>query len=201
MKHYTYDEWQQYVKNEINENTREELESHLYTCDQCLEVYLQAISENESSLPVLSSESNFTDQVMAMVKPSMVPDTVTDISTVPTVPLVPDTIRTLSTVVMLPLAPDTKDVDAEDDSKDDTKEFSKIKKKRFYQQAVFHYFLAAAATILLMFTGAFQSLISYANSLESPLHNQEKKPSVTEGVINKTFAWMDSLEKKEADKK
>jgi len=196
MKHYTYDEWQQYVKNEINENTREELESHLYTCDQCLEVYLQAISENESSLPVLSSESNFTDQVMAMVKPSMVPDTVTDISTVPTVPLVPDTIRTLSTVVMLPLVSDTKD-----DTEDVTKEFSKIKKKRFYQQAVFHYFLAAAATILLMFTGAFQSLISYANSLESPLNIQEKKPSVTEGVINKTFAWMDSLEKKEADKK
>jgi len=66
---------------------------------------------------------------------------------------------------------------------------------------VFHYFLAAAATILLMFTGAFQSLVSYANSLESPLNIQEKKPSVTEGVINKTFAWMDSLEKKEADKK
>ncbi|WHY78110.1 hypothetical protein QNH20_02805 [Neobacillus sp. WH10] len=185
MKHYTYDEWQQYVKNEINENTREELESHLYTCDQCLEAYLQAVSANESSLPVLSSESNFTDQVMAMVMPSTVPHTVTDISTVPAVPSVPD----------------TEDVDTEDDTKDNTQKFSEIKKKRFYQQAVFHYILAAAATILLMFTGAFQSLVSYANSLESPLNIQEKKPSVTEGVINKTFAWMDSLEKKEADKK
>ena len=46
---------------------REELEGHLYSCDQCLEHYLQALSENESSLPVLTNESGFTDLVMAEV--------------------------------------------------------------------------------------------------------------------------------------
>ncbi|MBO0959304.1 hypothetical protein J1P26_06120 [Neobacillus sp. MM2021_6] len=174
MKHYSYDEWMQYVKDEINDTDREQLENHLYTCDQCLEDYLQAITANETSLPVLSSESSFTDQVMAKV----VPDTVNDLSTMGTVRLVPDTNNTINTI-----------------------NTTSSRKKPFYQQAVFHYLLAAAATIVLMFSGAFQSLATYASSLETPPHVQEKKSSVTEGVINKTFAWMDSLEKKEADKK
>lgn len=176
MKHYSYDEWMQYVKDEINDTDREQLENHLYTCDKCLEKYLEAVSANETSLPILSNESSFTDQVMAMltplVAPSVVPDTINDLSTMETVGLVPDTIN--NTVG---------------------------RKKPFYQQVVFHYLLAAVATILLMFTGAFQSLAHYASSFESPQYVQEKKPSVTEGVINKTFAWVDSLEKKEANKK
>lgn len=159
MKHYTYDEWLQYVRNEITGKTREEFENHLYTCDQCLEVYLQAVTANESSLPILSNETSFTDAVMAEVskKQGMVTDTKLD------------------------------------------KQKSN-KKKPFYKQAAFHYLLAAAATILLTFTGAFQSLATYANSLETK-QVQEKRPSMTEGMMNKTFAWMDSLEKKEANKK
>jgi hypothetical protein len=159
MKHYTYDEWLQYVRNEITGKTREEFENHLYTCDQCLEVYLQAVTANESSLPILSNETSFIDAVMAEVSKGK------------------------------GMVPDTK-----------LEEQKSNKKTPFYKQAAFHYLLAAAATILLTFTGAFQSLATYANSLETK-QVQEKRPSMTEGVMNKTFAWMDSLEKKEANKK
>ncbi|MFJ5717363.1 hypothetical protein [Neobacillus sp. NPDC093127] len=161
MKHYCYEEWVQYVKNEMNDQKREQLENHLYTCDQCLEQYIQAMAANETSLPILSNESSFTDMVMSEVskQKEAVPDTIPGVRK-PT-----------------------------------------NRKKPFYQQAAFHYLLAAAATLLLTFSGAFQSLASYAKSIESPTQVQEKKPSVTEGVINKTFAWMDSLEKKEANKK
>lgn len=155
MKHFTYDEWLKYVKDEINEKSREEFESHLYACDQCLEHYLQAVAEHESSLPVLSNESSFTDLVMAEVSKQ---------------------------------------------SKSEEKPRMTITKKPFYQQAVFHYMLAAAATLLLMFSGVFQSLATYAGSVET-LSMNKPKPSVTEGVIDKTFAWMDSLEKKEVNKK
>ncbi|MEH6905224.1 anti-sigma factor family protein [Neobacillus drentensis] len=173
MKHYNYDEWLQYVKDEINEKDKQELEDHLYTCDQCLTHYLLAIEANETSLPILSDMSEFTDLVMAEVSKQKI--------------VVPDTTGNFNTMLMVPSVPDTK---------------TEIKKKPFYQQALFHYLLAAAATILLTFTGAFQSLATYANALESPKQQvQEKKPSVTEGVINKTFAWMDSLEKKGAVKK
>lgn len=159
MKHYRYDEWLSYVKDEVSGKTREELEGHLYTCDKCLEHYLQAISEHESSLPILSNETSFTDLVMAEVskqkevieKPALLKQSVKS-------------------------------------------------KKPIYQQAAFHYLIAAAATLLLTFSGVFQSLATYASAVEAP-NIKEKKLSVTEGVIDKTFAWMDSLEKKEANKK
>jgi len=172
MKHYSFEEWLQYVNDEVNENTKEELENHLYSCDQCLDQYLIAVEASESSLPILSDSSDFTDLVMAEVSKQKT--------------VVPDTVRNLNTMSMVPLVPDTK--------------MTNMKKKPFYQQAVFHYLLAAAATLLLTFSGVFQSLAAYANSIDKP-QIQEKKPSVTEGVINKTFAWMDSLEKKEANKK
>ncbi|MEH7013938.1 hypothetical protein V7087_24530 [Neobacillus niacini] len=160
MKHYSYDEWLSYVKDEVSDKTREELESHLYTCDQCLENYLQAISVHESSLPVLSNESSFTDLVMAEVSKQ----------------------KEVNENPVLKKQP----VKA---------------KKPFYQQAAFHYLIAAAATLLLTFSGVFHSLATYASAVEAPKHMKEKKHSVTEGVIDKTFAWMDSLEKKEANKK
>ncbi|MEH7093688.1 anti-sigma factor family protein [Neobacillus vireti] len=146
MKHYSYERWQQYVKDELSEHQREELEYHLYTCDQCLEVYLEAVTANETSLPALPNDNEFTNRIMEMV-------------------------------------PDTDN-----------------NNRPWFQRAGFHYLLAAAATLFLMFSGVFQSVASYAGSLEKPIM-EEKKPSVTEGVINKTFAWMDSLEKKEAKKK
>jgi quinol-cytochrome oxidoreductase complex cytochrome b subunit len=156
MKHFSYDEWLNYIKNDITENIREEFENHLYTCDQCLELYLQAIAEHESSLPTLPNESIFTELVMSEV--------------------------------------------SKQHPKESAVEQKETKKRPFYQHAAFHYFLAAAATLLLMFSGVFQSLATYASAVEAPTI-QEKKPSVTEGVIDKTFAWMDSLEKKEANKK
>ena len=161
MQHYSYERWQQYVKDELSERQREELDDHLYTCDQCLEVYLEAVTANETSLPALPNDNEFTTRIMEMV---------------------PVTNKNINMVEMDSLVPDTN------------------YDRPLYQRAGFHYLLAAAATLLLMFSGAFQSLASYAGSLEKPIM-EEKKPSVTEGVINKTFAWMDSLEKKEANKK
>lgn len=147
MTHFCHEEWLQYVQNEISEDKRNELESHLYMCDHCLDEYLKAVEENESSLPTIASNTIFTDLVMAQV-----------------------TAR---------------------------KPYTNAKRP-FYQQAVFHYLLAAVATILLTLTGVFHSLAAYAGTVES---GEKKHPSVTEGVMSKTLAWMDSIEKKEANKK
>jgi hypothetical protein len=159
MKHYSYDEWLQFVRNEMNEKSREELENHLYACDHCLDHYLQAVEANESSFPALSNESGFTDLVMAGVLKQ----------------------KEVATI-------DRQVTQSKAKSKPNTN-------KPFYQQAAFHYLLAAAATILLTFSGVFHSIATYAGVVENQ-HFQEKKPSITEGVINKTFAWMDSIENK-----
>lgn len=68
------------------------------------------------------------------------------------------------------------------------------KKKSIYQSAFFHYSIAAAVTILLMTTGVFQSITQYAENVQNPTLQEE--PSMTQGLVDKTFAWMDSLEMK-----
>jgi len=57
-----------------------------------------------------------------------------------------------------------------------------------------HYLIAAGFTILLMAGGVFQSLTEYVDSVESS--SDKKTQSLTDGLIDKTFNWMDTIEKK-----
>ncbi|MGG0717929.1 hypothetical protein ABE096_10125 [Robertmurraya massiliosenegalensis] len=148
MNHISYDEWKLYVKNELNEVDRERYDDHLYTCDQCLELYLEAVNEVETELPVLSNEDDFTNLIMAQVS----------------------------------------------ESKENVPEA----KGPFYQKTLFHYALAVAMTLLFTMSGVFQSITSYVDAVEGP-ELKESTPSVTEELVNKTFAWMDHMKNKGAD--
>lgn len=64
MNHKTYENWLQYVNDELEEVLREEYENHLYSCDHCLELYLQAVEANEFQMPNVSETSTFTDEIM-----------------------------------------------------------------------------------------------------------------------------------------
>jgi anti-sigma factor RsiW len=57
-----------------------------------------------------------------------------------------------------------------------------------------HYLIAAGFTILLMAGGVFQSLTEYVDTVESS--SDKKTQSLTDGLIDKTFNWMDTIEKK-----
>lgn len=137
MNHFSYEQWKQYVKSEINESVREDYDNHLYSCDQCLEVYLNVVDELENELPAIKDQDEFTNLIMEKVVQQ--------------------------------------------------------KKIPFYQSTIFHYAVAAAMTILFISTGVFQSITSYADIVQAPAL-QEETPTLTDGIINKTFAWMDSLE-------
>lgn len=150
MKHFTYEEWKRYANDELAEADRGIYEDHLYSCDDCLELYLEAVAATE--LPQIESGSNFTDLVMAQISAE---------AKEPVQPLIHE----------------------------------EKKRRPFYQSPLFHYSLAAAMTILLMTTGVFQSITQYAGAVQEP-DFQEKKTSVTEGLVDKTFAWMDTIEKK-----
>lgn len=82
------------------------------------------------------------------------------------------------------------------DAKMETSQKPQIGKKRksIHQSAFFHYAIAAAVTILLMTTGVFQSITQYAENVQNPTIQEE--PSLTQSLVDKTFAWMDSLEMK-----
>lgn len=65
MNHIRYEQWMAYVANEVDELTRDEYEQHLYDCEQCLELYMQAIESQVSRLPKLTDE--FTEHVVTNV--------------------------------------------------------------------------------------------------------------------------------------
>jgi len=155
MSHYQLEQWTAYVNDDIDEKVREVYEEHLYSCDQCLDLYFQVVAEQEEFLPVLSNEADFTNTIMARI---------------------------------------------EESNKSD-KLHQNVKKVPFYQRVIFHYTVAAAMTILLMITGVFQSITSYVGTIQNPVAIEEQY-SVTKGIVDKTFAWMDTFDtmNKEAGK-
>ncbi|WP_026678391.1 anti-sigma factor family protein [Fictibacillus gelatini] len=56
MNHYTEHEWQAYIRNQLPEKMREEYESHLYTCDDCLENYMRALDSQTDEMPTYMGE-------------------------------------------------------------------------------------------------------------------------------------------------
>ena len=72
MKHYHKNEWMQYVRNELDEATRNEYEDHLYQCDECLDLYLLTVEEHEAHLPQIAETSEFTNAIMDKIDESKI---------------------------------------------------------------------------------------------------------------------------------
>jgi anti-sigma factor RsiW len=163
MRHFTINEWQLYVENELPQDDREQAEDHLYSCDHCLDLYLQAVAQCESVLMDLQHMEDMTDLVMDQIQ-------------------------------QINLVGNEQQVQRLEREKKPIK-FSPPKSKvvPFFQTTFFHYTLAAIATIVLMMSGVFQNISTYTESVQSSsIH--KKAPSVTEGIVNKTFSWLDSFE-------
>ncbi|WP_312096049.1 hypothetical protein [Niallia sp.] len=152
--HYSRDHWMKYVKDELNETERIVLEDHLYTCDQCLELYIDAVDKQEEILPSISDEAAFMNDIMKKISNDMVIENVGE------------------------------------------------KKRPFYQSSIFHYAIAASLTLLLMSAGFFQSIIKHTETIQKAELSVKQEPK-SGGLVDKTFAWMDSFEgnKKEDFKK
>lgn len=68
--HYSEREWLKYVNDALDPDVREKFENHLYTCDQCLNIYLQAVESSEKHLPAVENEADFTDAIMTQIMES-----------------------------------------------------------------------------------------------------------------------------------
>lgn len=64
MRYFSNEEWMSYINGTLSETTCEELEDHLFSCDQCLEVYMKMIDSQAEKLPVIDY-SSFTDEIIA----------------------------------------------------------------------------------------------------------------------------------------
>ena len=64
MKHYDPVEWVLYKKNLLDDRIYEEMQDHLYLCDDCMETFLSLIDEEEISQAELIVAEDFTDKLM-----------------------------------------------------------------------------------------------------------------------------------------
>lgn len=47
MKHYTIAQWTEYIGGQLTEEAQNECETHLYGCDECLQVYMDCVAQLE----------------------------------------------------------------------------------------------------------------------------------------------------------
>ncbi len=64
MSCYHEEQFVQYVKGELKEEERTELEDHLYHCNDCLGLYMVALDGQEMYMPVMQDSTNFTNNVV-----------------------------------------------------------------------------------------------------------------------------------------
>lgn len=235
MMHKSISQWRKYVMDELQEQEREVYENHLYTCDQCLELYLQAVAELETDMPTISNETALLDTIMAKVgkEPLTTIHPITEERSQGEnrIQLNDEQEEQREKVVSLQNNQKALSIQVNDqadkkvvsmqkqahvaDKYKRNQETNKVisvqkqqqskkvvvaktksqpKQQPFYQSAAFHYLLATAMTLLLMASGVFSSMIDLTSSIEQP--KQTEKPSFTEGLLDKTFTWMDEIDEK-----
>ena len=64
MKHYDHVEWILYKNNLLDSKIYEEMENHLYLCDDCMEIFLSLIDEEEIDQAGIIVPEDFTGKVM-----------------------------------------------------------------------------------------------------------------------------------------
>jgi predicted anti-sigma-YlaC factor YlaD len=67
MNHISLGEWKNYAKDEINDDKRFLYEQHLYICDQCMDLYMEAIDSIQDEAPAIEDPSNYTNEVMSTI--------------------------------------------------------------------------------------------------------------------------------------
>ena len=72
MKHYDYIEWLFYKNNTLSREKMEEMEEHLYNCDQCMEIFLSLIDEKEIAAASKIVPSAFNEDIMKKIKSTKV---------------------------------------------------------------------------------------------------------------------------------
>lgn len=68
----------------------------------------------------------------------------------------------------------------------DLKRSESSSQRQFNQHPLFHYTIAAAMTIVLMFSGAFQSITNYLDDVQSTTLSHQTT-SITEKILETTF--------------
>lgn len=206
MMHISISQWQKYVTNELQEDEREVYENHLYSCDQCLTVYLQVVEASETQLPSLQNEISFTDKIIEIINTNQVEllydKNINEKRSEKDLVLESLKVITFNKYGQQKVNESFKD---SGDSGNSVKDKVKLKddnvvtikqkqQKPFYESTIFHYVVAVAMTLTLMASGVFSTMTNLTHSIE--LNNRIETPSFTEDLLNKTIIIMDGIDEK-----
>lgn len=72
MKHYDYVEWLFYKKNILSIEKMDEMEEHLYSCGECIEIFLSLMDEEEINRVSEIVPVDFNQNIMSMIKATKV---------------------------------------------------------------------------------------------------------------------------------
>lgn len=196
MMHMSVSQWLKYVQNELSEEEREVYENHLYSCDQCLDLYLQAVAESEADVPTISNETMLVDTVMSEIEKEIaVIEKQDDHQSSAYVPNSPSFENTFATEQRARKTIQPQPNEKQRENVISFKQKQPNEKQPFYQRTSFHYLLATAMTLLLMVSGAFTSIVKLTDTVKEQ-GIQREQPSFTEGLLNKTFTLMDEIDEK-----
>jgi hypothetical protein len=67
MKHYTLEQWKKYVGQDLTDEDSADYETHLSSCEPCLELYMQSLEVAAESYPVLVNGASLANKVMLTI--------------------------------------------------------------------------------------------------------------------------------------
>jgi hypothetical protein len=173
MNHVTPLEWQEYIAGKIAAHRYEELEMHLYDCEDCLLQYIVAIDTVDlidAALPELSevSAADFADRTLLAIQEA-------SISSARSYEVPIESSTTEQTRALKPLRMRTP----------------------LIRRTLFQYTVAAVATLFLLSTGVFQSIgkiTARDHPSDLPLTQQEQQDeSFSQRLLEKTTSLLENI--------
>ncbi|WP_100407807.1 hypothetical protein [Bacillus solitudinis] len=151
MNHISLGEWKTYARGDMTADNRTFYEQHLYTCDQCMTLYMEAVESIQDEIPIIE-EPSYIDEILSKIPFEQ-----------------------------------NKKISVE-------KEIT----KKWHEEKVFHYVLAAAMTFVLMTSGVFSELTNVSTQFEKNQQTHHQS-SFTENVLNKTTDLLGRVEQSQKE--
>ncbi|MEX2104398.1 MAG: hypothetical protein WD907_03590 [Bacilli bacterium] len=67
MIHVTNEQCHYFINDKHSALLRQQFEDHIYSCDDCLTLYMRAIENEEAQLPVIENEALFIEETMKFI--------------------------------------------------------------------------------------------------------------------------------------
>jgi len=174
MNHPSKDIWSAYVSNRLDIVKSQQIEVHLYECDECMALYLEAVNESEEWKPMSSEqEQALTLRVM-------------------------EHIGNLPEEVQLPLGGTTKAKDEMPSVHKDKRRKSRSSLRtrrsnsRYIRQTIWNCVIAVCFMLLLMSAGVFERIAAQPSQWQSEL-GERKVHSMTESIMAKTASFIEAI--------